>query len=62
MGINFSVDEEAIILDSIDDFIKTDVVPHAHALEYSDTYPSEIVEKMKELGFAYYSIGRKPVL
>lgn len=50
MGNNYSVDEEAIILDSIDNFIKLDVLPYAHALEYSDTYPSEIVEKMKELG------------
>ncbi len=43
-------DEEAIILDSIDNFIKHDVLPTAHALEYGDTYPSEIVEKMKEMG------------
>ncbi|MHB1025371.1 MAG: acyl-CoA dehydrogenase family protein [Desulfobacteria bacterium] len=50
MGSTYSVDEEAIILDSIDNFIKLDVLPHAHALEYSDTYPSGIVEKMKELG------------
>lgn len=50
MSIDFNVDEEAIILDSIDTFIKEDVLPHAHALEYSDTYPIEIVEKMKEMG------------
>ena len=43
-------DEEAIVLDSIDNFIKHDVLPTAHALEYSETYPSEIVEKMKEMG------------
>ena len=43
-------DEEAIILDSIDNFIKHDILPTAHALEYGDTYPSEIVEKMKEMG------------
>lgn len=49
MSNNYSI-EEAIILDSIDNFIKLDVLPYAHALEYSDTYPSEIVEKMKELG------------
>ena len=50
MSNNYSIEEEAIILDSIDNFIKLDVLPYAHALEYSDTYPSEIVEKMKELG------------
>lgn len=50
MSIGYSMDEEAIILDSIDNFIKTDVLPYAHALEYSDTYPSAIVEKMKEMG------------
>lgn len=42
--------EEAIVLDSIDNFIKHDILPTAHALEYGDTYPSEIVEKMKEMG------------
>jgi alkylation response protein AidB-like acyl-CoA dehydrogenase len=50
MSSSYSVDEEAVILDSIDNFIKLDVLPYAHDLEYSDTYPSEIVEKMKELG------------
>jgi alkylation response protein AidB-like acyl-CoA dehydrogenase len=50
MGNNYSIEEETTILDSIDKFIKLDVLPYAHALEYSDTYPSEIVEKMKELG------------
>ncbi len=43
-------DEDAIVLDSIDNFIKHDVLPVAHALEYGDTYPTAIVEKMKELG------------
>lgn len=50
MGSSYSVDEEAIILDSIDNFIKLDVLPCAHDFEYNDKYPSEIVEKMKELG------------
>ena len=50
MGSSYSVDEEAIVLDSIDNFIKLDVLPYAHDFEYNDKYPSEIVEKMKELG------------
>ena len=49
MSADFS-DEDAIVLDSIDNFIKHDVLPTAHALEYGDTYPTEIVEKMKEMG------------
>ena len=49
MSTDFS-DEDAIVLDSIDNFIKHDVLPTAHALEYGDTYPAEIVEKMKEMG------------
>lgn len=49
MSTDFS-DEDAIVLDSIDSFIKHDVLPTAHALEYGDTYPTEIVEKMKEMG------------
>lgn len=45
-----SVEHEALILDSVDRFLERDVRPVAHALEASDTYPSEIVEKLKTLG------------
>ncbi|MFQ6007027.1 MAG: acyl-CoA dehydrogenase family protein, partial [Woeseia sp.] len=42
--------EEALILESIDRFLERDVKPYAHELEATDTYPAQIVEKMKELG------------
>ena len=43
-------DEEAIVLDSVDRFLETDVRPYVHKLDAEDDYPFEIVEKMKELG------------
>lgn len=43
-------DEEGLILDSVDRFLETDVKPYVHDLEAADEYPTEIVEKMKELG------------
>ena len=38
------------ILDAIDRFLQRDVAPCVHALEHDDTYPAEIVERMKSLG------------
>src|SRR6266545_4537866 len=46
---NFS-EVDAAILDSIDRFLEREVRPVAHELEASDTYPAEIVEKLKALG------------
>ncbi|MCH7633887.1 MAG: acyl-CoA dehydrogenase family protein [Proteobacteria bacterium] len=43
-------EQEALILDSIERFVARDIKPVAHELEAADAYPSEIVEKMKELG------------
>jgi alkylation response protein AidB-like acyl-CoA dehydrogenase len=43
-------DDSQLILDMVDRFLKTEVKPYVHALERDDTYPSEIVEKMKEMG------------
>ena len=43
-------DYEQIILDAVDKFLETEVRPHAHRLEKEDAYPTEMVEKMKELG------------
>ncbi len=43
-------DHEALILEAIDRFLERDVRPVAHALEAADTYPSDIVEKLKTLG------------
>ncbi len=38
------------ILDTIEQFLARDVVMQVHGLEKSDTYPAEIVERMKALG------------
>jgi alkylation response protein AidB-like acyl-CoA dehydrogenase len=43
-------DDEAMILDSVDRFLETEVRPVAHDLEAKDEYPADIVEQMKELG------------
>ncbi len=42
--------DEALILDSVERFLERDVKPYAHDLEAGDTYPADIVEKMKVLG------------
>jgi alkylation response protein AidB-like acyl-CoA dehydrogenase len=43
-------EQETLILDAVDRFLERDVRPYAMELEHNDTYPAEIVEKMKELG------------
>ncbi|MGH7553455.1 MAG: acyl-CoA dehydrogenase family protein, partial [Longimicrobiales bacterium] len=51
MGAKPQADEqEALILQSVDRFVERDLRPVAHKLEAADTYPAEIVEKMKSLG------------
>jgi len=48
---NITTDEdEALILDSIDQFLERDVRPHAHDLEAADEYPRAIADKIAELG------------
>ena len=51
--------DESLILDSIDRFLERDVKPYAHDLEASDTYPEEIVEKMKVLGLFGATIAQE---
>ncbi|MEI4487830.1 acyl-CoA dehydrogenase family protein [Frigidibacter sp. MR17.14] len=43
-------EQEDMMLDMIDRFLKTEVEPHVRKLENDDIYPEEIVEKMKEMG------------
>jgi len=43
-------DDEALILDSVRRFLEREVKPFVHKLEHDDTYPAEIVERMKALG------------
>jgi alkylation response protein AidB-like acyl-CoA dehydrogenase len=41
---------ERLLLEMVDKFLEAEVKPHVRALEHDDIYPSEIVEKMKEMG------------
>ena len=43
-------EQEQMILDTVDRFLERDVKPYVMELEHTDTYPEEIVGKMKELG------------
>jgi alkylation response protein AidB-like acyl-CoA dehydrogenase len=45
-----SDETDAVILASIDRFLARDVAPYVHQLEHDDTYPEDIVARMKELG------------
>ncbi|MBT3332230.1 MAG: acyl-CoA dehydrogenase family protein, partial [Rhodospirillaceae bacterium] len=46
----FDPQEEEMILDGIERFLERDVRPYVAELEANDTYPEDIVTKMKELG------------
>ena len=50
--------DDQIILDTIDKFLEKDVKPVAKDLELTDTYPHEIVDKMKALGLFGATIGQ----
>jgi len=43
-------DVQKEIVATVRDFVDKDVIPVANDLEHADTYPAEIVEKMKEIG------------
>jgi alkylation response protein AidB-like acyl-CoA dehydrogenase len=43
-------ESERLILEMVDKFLATQVKPYVRALEHDDIYPSEIVEKMQEMG------------
>ena len=42
--------QERLILDMVDRFLEKEVAPYAWQLEHDDEYPTQIVEKMKEMG------------
>tara|TARA_B110000438_G_scaffold224776_1_gene218679 strand:- start:1619 stop:2785 length:1167 start_codon:yes stop_codon:yes gene_type:complete len=46
----FDSSDEPLILDSIHKWLERDVAPYAMDLEHSDTYPTDMVEQMKEMG------------
>lgn len=41
---------DTLIIDMVERFLNVEVKPHVHALDSSDTYPTEIVEQMKAMG------------
>jgi alkylation response protein AidB-like acyl-CoA dehydrogenase len=43
-------DVQQEILAAVHDFVEKEIIPNAQELEHSDTYPTEIVEGMKEMG------------
>lgn len=43
-------EQESMILDALDRFLETEARPFVHELEKNDTYPEEMVEKMKAMG------------
>lgn len=43
-------DVQSEILATVRQFVDKEVIPHAQELEHSDTYPTDIVEGMKEMG------------
>lgn len=43
-------EQEMLILDAVDRFLESEVRPYVHDLEYHDTYPEDIVQKMKRMG------------
>jgi alkylation response protein AidB-like acyl-CoA dehydrogenase len=48
--MSYDVEQENMILESIDRFLERDVAPYVHELEAKDIWPEEIVGKMAELG------------
>jgi alkylation response protein AidB-like acyl-CoA dehydrogenase len=46
----FDQSDDVLILDSIQKWLERDVAPYAMELEHSDTYPTEMVDQMKEMG------------
>jgi alkylation response protein AidB-like acyl-CoA dehydrogenase len=44
------MEQEGLILDSVDRFLERDVRPYVRELEEKDIYPAKIVEKLKALG------------
>ena len=43
-------DVQQEILSTVRSFVDKEIIPHAQRLEHEDTYPSEIVDGMKEMG------------
>ena len=46
-----TLDERAAIVATVRDFVEREVIPAAPALERDDVYPTELVERLGEMGF-----------
>jgi alkylation response protein AidB-like acyl-CoA dehydrogenase len=51
--------EQRDVIALVRDFVEREIIPVAHRLEYDDTYPEDIVRKMKELGFFGFAIDEE---
>src|ERR1700730_11696446 len=49
MDSRLDADKQAVI-DEVQRFVEREVVPVAHDMEHNDTYPLELIEKLKTLG------------
>ncbi|WP_119166716.1 acyl-CoA dehydrogenase family protein [Algihabitans albus] len=61
------LEQESMILDSVERWLERDVRPKVMELEHGDIYPTEIVEQMKEMGLfgaiideTYGGLGLRP--
>jgi len=61
------LEQERMVLDTVDRFLERDVRPYVMELDHNDIYPDEIVEKMKDLGLfgaiipeEYGGLGLRP--
>lgn len=50
---------QADIIDTVRVFVDRDIIPHAQELEHADTYPADIVERMKEIGLFGITIAEE---
>jgi alkylation response protein AidB-like acyl-CoA dehydrogenase len=58
-GKRETTESERLILEMVDKFLEKEVKPHVRMLEHDDIYPSEIVEKMQEMGLFGCIIARE---
>ena len=52
-------EKERMVVDAVEHFLEREVRPVAHKLEHDDTWPAEIVEKMKAMGLFGCIIGEE---
>jgi alkylation response protein AidB-like acyl-CoA dehydrogenase len=52
-------DVQQEILSTVKSFVDKEIIPHAQALEHSDTYPQAIVDGMKEMGLFGLTIAEE---